>query len=201
MHAARSRMLLSSLAISFVVGLGVWPASAVASAAGPYSDAADLRTPAGAAVSALVGPDPAIALSVLPADFEAEMGYRPVLVDGAPTDPAGDCSSPVPLPGRFEAPCKVHDFGYDLLRLAARNGTPLGGWARVALDRMLGDRMHRTCSNPACDWAADLAHAGVAFNTWRQRGSAPVAKESTPAIIASSFARGGEEIMSLAGLR
>ncbi len=193
-------MLLSSLAISFVVGLGMWPAPAAA-AAGPYADDADLRTPVGAAVAALVGPDPAVALAVLPADFEAKMGYRPALVDGTPTDPAGDCSSPVPLPGRFEEPCKVHDFGYDLLRLAAGNGTPLGGWARVALDRMLGDRMHQTCSNPVCDWAADLAYTGVAFNTWRQRDSAPVAKESTTAIIASTFVRGGDEIMVLAGLR
>lgn len=194
-------MLLSSLAATFVVALGMWPASAAATATGSYADTADLYTPAGAAVAALVGPDPARAVAVLPADFEAEMGYRPELIDGTPTDPAGDCSSPIPLPDRFEHPCKVHDFGYDLLRLAARHGTPLGGWARVALDRMLAQEMHRTCSNPICDWAADLAHTGVAFNTWRQRERAPGATESTTAIVASSFVRGGEEIAALVGLR
>lgn len=201
MRVVRNRIFLSSLVITFVVALGLLPAAGTATASAPLADTADLRTPAGAAVAALTGPDPARALAVLPANFEDEMGYRPAIVDDAPIDPLGDCSSPIPLPGRFDGPCKVHDFGYDLLRLAGKDGMPLGAWARTALDRMLVERMHDTCTNPICDWAADLAHAGLAFNTWRQRGGLPVAKESLPAIAVSTVVRGGEEIWWAVGLR
>jgi hypothetical protein len=96
--------------------------------------------------------------------------------------------------------CKTHDFGYDLLRLADKDGRPLDGWARIALDQMLVDRMHQVCDDPACDWAADLARMGLSFNTWRQQSGVPVARESFPAIVASTFVRGGEQIASLVGL-
>lgn len=201
MRVVRNRIFLSSLVITFVVALGLLPAAGSATASAPIADAADLRTPAGAAVAALTGPNPGLALAVLPANFEAEMGYRPLLVDDAPIDPLGDCSSPIPLPDRFDGPCKVHDFGYDLLRLAGTDGRPLGAWARTALDRMLVQRMHDTCTNPLCDWAADVARAGLAFNTWRQRGGLPVARESLSGIAASTVIRGGEEISWAVGLR
>lgn len=201
MRVVRNRILLSSLVLTFVVALGLWPAAGTASAAAPVADAADLRTPAGATVAALVGSEPTQALAVLPANFEDEMGYRPLIADGAPINPQGDCSSPIPLPGRFESACKVHDFGYDLLRLAGKDGRPLGAWARIALDRMLIDRMHDSCTNLMCDWAADLARAGVAFNTWRQQSGVPVGKESLTTIAASTVVRGGEDIASAVGVR
>ena len=203
MRAVHNRIFLSSLVICFVVALGLWPATAAAATSAPGmspAEAADIRTPAGAAIAALTGPRPADAIAVLPVDFEAEMGYRPEVVDDMPIDPAGACSSPIPLPDRFEPLCKTHDFGYDLLRLADKNGVPLAGWARVALDTMLAERMHEVCDDPACDWAADLARVGLSFNTWRQHSGAPVARESFPAIVASTFVRGGESLASLVGL-
>jgi hypothetical protein len=190
------------LVICFLLGLGLWPAAAGAASATSMSsaEAAERRTPVGAAVAGLTGPRPADAVALLPADFESQMGYRPAVVAGMPIDPAGDCSSPIPLPDRFEPLCKTHDFGYDLLRLADKDGQPLGGWARIALDQMLADRMHQVCDDPACDWAADLARMGLSFNTWRQHSGVPVARESFPAIVASTFVRGGEQIASLVGL-
>lgn len=201
MRVVRNRILLSSLVVTFVVALGLWPAAGTAAAAAPVADAADLRTPAGATVAALVGAEPALALAVLPANFEQEMGYRPLIIDDAPINPQGDCSSPIPLPGRFESACKVHDFGYDLLRLAGKDGRPLGGWARLALDQMLIDRMHDSCTNVVCDWAADLARAGLAFNTWRQRSGVPVGKESLTTIAASTVVRCGEDIAAAVNAR
>lgn len=137
------------------------------------------------AVAALVGDRPLDALALVPDDFERRFGYLPVVVDGRPANPGGDCSSPVPLPDRFENACRTHDFGYDLLRYADATGTPAQPWARIALDAALIDQMHSTCSDPTCDAAAETARAGLAVNTWRQRSGPPVAESS--ADIAGSY--------------
>ncbi|MGJ0120608.1 hypothetical protein ACQ7HM_15500 [Williamsia sp. MIQD14] len=138
---------------------------------------ADVATPAGAAVLALTGPDPLHALDVLRPDPRTALGYDPVVVDGSPAAARGGCSSPVPLPHRFEPLCKIHDLGYDLLRLGARTGHPLGAWARHRLDHDLVEGMHRSCDDPICSAAADLVDVGVSGNTWRQNGGVPVGGE------------------------
>lgn len=144
---------------------------------------------AATAVRLLTGPRHRAALDALPADFAAVMGYRPVVVDGYPINPSGDCSSPIPLPGQFEILCKSHDFGYDLLRYADHAGTPLGPWARESLDALLISRMHAACADPLCSAAADLSRIGLAANTWRQSGGPPVAGESAMTITATVLNR------------
>ncbi len=151
---------------------------------------------ASSALEALVGSRPASALALIPADFPARLGYRPALEDGLPVNPGGSCSSPVPLPARFAAACRMHDFGYDLLRYAEQTRTPLPPHIRARLDARLVSAMHRSCTDPACHSAAELSRAGLALNTWRQRGGAPV-RETGAQITLSVVVRVGE---TLAGL-
>ncbi|MCG7320984.1 hypothetical protein [Arsenicicoccus bolidensis] len=86
------------------------------------SDVAPPSSPAGRAVTALTTSTGTQALRAVPDDFEATLGYQPVLQDGELVRPDGDCSSPVPLPRTFEPACRQHDLGYDLLRHAALTG-------------------------------------------------------------------------------
>gem|GEM_PF-739986 len=98
--------------------------------------------------------------------------------------PDGDCSSPVPLPTSFETPCKTHDLGYDLLRIAHAGGAQIPADLRPALDRQLGERMAASCApahNPlgaleygSCRTAASVAEFAVEANTLRQHRGAPV---------------------------
>ncbi|MFT3715727.1 MAG: hypothetical protein QM774_07210 [Gordonia sp. (in: high G+C Gram-positive bacteria)] len=125
------------------------------------------------------------------------MGYRPVTVDGRPQNPHGSCSSPVPLPARFEPACRSHDFGYDLLRYSAATTGTVPPGARAALDRRLVSDMRATCRSADCYAAADLARVALAVNTWRQRDGAP--DRETPAHIVVSLA--GEAARTVAGLR
>lgn len=164
------------------------------------STGASVQDPATAhAVAALVGDDPASALTTLPAGFIATMGYRPVIEamrDGRfPANPNGSCSSPIPLPARFEPLCRTHDFGYDLLRYASSTGHPLGGWARLALDTMLIDRMTASCTDPLCWAAAHLAQAALGINTWRQYDGAPARGETTLDVVAGVGRRGAETVL------
>ncbi|MGC5246892.1 hypothetical protein ACPXB3_08210 [Gordonia sp. DT219] len=162
--------------------------------AGRAPATADAGTPIGANAAAqtlqtLVGPRPEATIRYLPADFATVMGYRPRLAGGYPINPDGGCSSPIPLPTRFEPACRTHDFGYDLLRYAQRTGKPLGPWARPALDHMLVERMRALCHDPACGTAAELAGAALAVNTWRQHSGPPAASESMTTIVASTAVR------------
>lgn len=116
---------------------------------------------------------PARVAGTVPTDFADHLGYQPVVQDGRPVNPTGSCSSPIPLPGRFEQACRAHDYGYDVLRYAAATGTTLPPHARADLDAALVADMHLSCTNPLCHVAAELSRAGLAFNTWRQRGGAP----------------------------
>lgn len=159
--------------------------------------AADLRTPAGRAVWALTSERPGQRRTVdVPADFGRVMGYRPVFEDHRPANPTGDCSSPIPLPTHFAPYCRTHDFGYDLLRYAARTGHPLGGWARLRVDRMLVDLMADSCHTPWCAAAAQLADAGLRFNTWRQFDGPPV-PESGVTMMLSGISRSADELVTL----
>ncbi|WP_328858383.1 hypothetical protein OG579_05595 [Williamsia herbipolensis] len=167
----------------------------------PDVDSARLgaNTPTGAAVAALTGPRPADAIALIPSGFADEMGYRPVLIDGVPANPDGGCSSPIAMPMSFDAPCKTHDLGYDLLRYGALTGSPLGPWARESLDRQLSTRMHASCVDDGCQTAADLADAGVGANSRRQGDGVPVT-ETDSQIVTSTLRMIWEPVSHAAGV-
>lgn len=148
--------------------------------------AVDITAPA-AAVHALATDDTAAAMAAFPADFAAAMGYSPVTEPGFTStevlaDPDGDCSSPVPLPSSFDAACRVHDLGYDMLRFARDSGQELGPDARRELDAMLARHLRATCesdaaqSDPSCMPAAHLATTFVRLNSWRQGYRIPISE-------------------------
>ena len=113
--------------------------------------------------------------AVIGPDLVAELGYTPVLELTLAARGAGDCSSPVPLPAAFEPACRVHDLGYDLLRVAHRNGTPIPRGLRSDLDALLGTQMRDECEGHVpCRVMARIAETAVNLNTVRQRHGAPV---------------------------
>jgi hypothetical protein len=143
--------------------------------------------PAAAAVTALVtapaGQDP---LAAVPADFPSLMGYTPVpmrMVDGTfrLAKPTGACSAPGGgTPFGFDQACKVHDYGYDLLRYAHATHQHLTAEARRQLDAMFAHDLHARCqatrhglAGTGCNLVVELFTAGVAFNSWRQHHSNP----------------------------
>ena len=123
-------------------------------------------------------------ITSLPGEITGDLGYQPVVVDGVPSDPAGDCSSPVPLPASFTPACLTHDLGYDLLRVADATGEAIPTGVRPALDRQLASRMAGSCTESGlrgvgCRAMAGVADAAVTANSWRQNDGAPV-KETWP---------------------
>lgn len=140
------------------------------------------------AASPVPAAEPPATAAAPPSGFADRFGYRPVVVDGRRENPGGSCSSPVPLPRRFEPACRAHDYGYDLLRYAEAAGTGVRPGARARLDAELIGDMHRRCTNPLCHAAAEMSRVGLAVNTWRQRGQAPH-PESGLEIAASLAAR------------
>lgn len=146
-------------------------------------------TPTGREIAALVGPDPLSAIGLVPAGFADAMGYVPVVDDAVPANPMGGCSSPIALPASFDAPCKTHDLGYDLLRYSALTGVVQGPWAREALDAQLVRRVEAECAvgDETCRTAAELVRAGVRTNSHRQDDGVPVVE--TPWQIATSIVR------------
>ena len=154
---------------AFVVAQPV--AGAAVGAAGGENSAARV------AVAELTGPHPGNV--VLPADFAAERGYRPVVADGLLVDPGGACSSPVRLPAEFRTACQAHDLGYDLLRYADDHGQPLGTWARQAIDAVLEQRMQAACDDrhglhrTGCRTMATVAGTAVDLNSRRQNYATP----------------------------
>ncbi|WP_117209698.1 phospholipase A2 [Allorhizocola rhizosphaerae] len=125
--------------------------------------------------------------SVVPADFASVMGYEPVsatLADGTVrlVNPKGACS--VPGQGRpfdFEVACQAHDFGYDLLRYAARTGTPTPPSTRADIDHLLVHDLHVQCAHQeACDATVVVYQAAVEFNSWRQVFGPPVSSSGLP---------------------
>src|SRR5215216_2139325 len=114
------------LATVLAFGLLIVPADAAPPGPAAAATASSVgRGPAGGAVAALVaapaGQDP---LAAVPADFASMMGYTPVpvrMADGTLrlAKPDGACSAPGGgAPFGFQEACKVHDYGYDLLRYA-----------------------------------------------------------------------------------
>jgi peptidoglycan/LPS O-acetylase OafA/YrhL len=151
------------------------------------------RGPATAAVIGLVtapaGQDP---LAAVPADFASVMGYSPVpthMADGTLrlAKPTGACSVPGGgAPFGFDQGCKVHDYGYDLLRYAHATGHHLTAEARRQLDAMFARDLHARCqvigrglAGAGCHLMVELFTAGVSFNSWRQHHGNP-AEERLP---------------------
>ena len=130
------------------------------------------------AIAALTSDAPNAA-SLLPADFQAVMGYRPTVVRWSgraePTRSDGGCSSPFGgTRYHFTGDCKRHDLGYDLLRYANDKGQPLGPWARKAIDAHFARQTHDHCHGLGCTIAADVYTGVVGFNSWRQGYGTPV---------------------------
>ena len=116
---------------------------------------------------------------VIPA-VAVDLGYEPVVEQTSAAKGTGECSSPVPLPRSFEPACRVHDLGYDLLRVAHRHRVPIPPGLRSDLDALLARQLRKECEGrPACTVMADITHAAVHLNTVRQRHGAPV-EETLP---------------------
>ncbi|MGU3293841.1 hypothetical protein [Williamsia sp. M5A3_1d] len=194
-------VVIASLSTTSSAPMMTTALTAPTASAAPDVDSVHLGadTPTGAAVAALTGPRPADAMALIPSGFADEMGYRPVLIDGVPANPDGGCSSPIGLPMSFDAPCKTHDLGYDLLRYGDLTGTPLGPWARQSLDGQLSARMHASCVDDGCQTAADLADAGVAANSRRQGEGVPVT-ESRSQIVTSTLRMIWQPVSHAAGV-
>jgi fucose 4-O-acetylase-like acetyltransferase len=151
------------------------------------------RGPAAAAVTALTtAPADRDPLAAVPGDFPAVMGYTPVparMVDGTvrPAKPTGACSAPGgDTPFGFEQVCKVHDYGYDLLRYAHAGGQRLTAEARRQVDAMFDRDLRARCQASSrglarlgCHLLAEGFTAVVAVNSWRQHYGHP-ASETLP---------------------
>ena len=133
-----------------------------------------------------------------PPGVVAGLGYEPALERRIASKADGDCSSPISLPESFEPACRTHDLGYDLLRLAHRNGDPLPEGLRRELDAQFSRGIHASCDeneegthggsgvplrarleNAGCHAMASIAYKAVQVNTLRQGNGAPV-EESLP---------------------
>ena len=120
-------------------------------------------------------------LRLVPESFEDDLGYRPVWVDGTLVHPLGACSTPGGVgPDSFETACRVHDFGYDILRYAERRGTRIGPWARFDLDRHLYGDLLKVCDTATCRATATLYYAAVTLNSIRQGYVAPTDEPTVP---------------------
>jgi len=107
-------------------------------------------------------------------ELVTQLGYRPTQGARLPENPTGSCSSPVALPESFEPACRVHDLGYDLLRVAHRNGNYIPEDIRRDLDSQLARQMRESCASEGCNVMASAAHVAVGLNSLRQGYGAPV---------------------------
>jgi uncharacterized membrane protein len=175
-------LLGAGLVFFAVSGSSAWAARTTGSSAGQG---------AAAALRALTSDaDPRVVEALLPADFEAVMGYRPVVVRQGGDDVlerrSGSCSSPFGATRYdFSTACRQHDLGYDLLRYADRTGQPLGAWARAAVDGAFQRHLHARCHTLGCDAAADVYAGAVAVNSVRQLYRVPTVETSTSWLVAA----------------
>ncbi|KXP06528.1 hypothetical protein [Tsukamurella pseudospumae] len=184
------RMLAAAavLAVPLSFGLSI-PAAAERTV--PVEDAATA-----AAVRAIADPTVAVADQIrsIPAGFD----YAAAAGPGYAVNPHGECSSVLPLPAEFDAPCKAHDLGYDLLRHADAQGRPLGGWARRLIDDALAHRLSAVCADRpldrrrGCAEVAGITVLAVRVNTWRQHDGPPRAE--SVAELTSSWLTGGSRL-------
>lgn len=151
------------------------------------------RTETAIAIEALTMHDASDAASKVPSDFVVDFGYSPTIEHDLLVNPAGSCSSPIPLPDEFESSCAAHDLGYDLLRHGAIHGNRLPASARRSLDSMLAADMHAACaqrtevlSRAVCDGMAEVASSSVRFNSWRQHDGTPIQEPALPFLLAGA---------------
>ena len=191
--ARHGRSRLATAVVLVVLALGLLPVRVDAMPQTPTGSTPDAVAssvglgPAAAAITALVtapaGQDPQAAV---PADFPSLMGYTPVpmqMADGTRrlAKPTGECSVPGGgAPFGFHQVCKVHDYGYDLLRYAHATGQHLTAEARRQLDAMFARDLHAHCqvterglAGAGCHLMAELFTAGVSVNSWRQHHGNP----------------------------
>jgi hypothetical protein len=120
-------------------------------------------------------------LDIVPEGFEDELGYRPVVAAGALVNPKGACSTPGGVgPDSFTDACRVHDFGYDILRYAEGTGTRVGPWARFDLDRRLYADLLSACDTVTCEATATVYYTAVTLNSIRQGYVAPTEEPTVP---------------------
>src|SRR5699024_7708567 len=101
------------------------------------------------AARALADGDPGVA--IVPDDVVSALGYSPGRALGLAANGDGDCSSPVSLPAELEPACRVHDLGYDLLRVAGARGSAIPPGVRGDLDALLAPQTHAACgASPYC---------------------------------------------------
>lgn len=114
----------------------------------------------------------------VPPGFAKTMGYLPTSEGGRPD---GSCSTQggVSYTGFTEA-CRIHDFGYDLLRYADERGEPLGPWARLAIDRRFHQDMVASCDDPGCWVLAHVYGFFAGLNSVRQGFTAPAEEPGGP---------------------
>lgn len=191
MVAARASFIMvcalgGSTAAGASAGEGI-PSGVTAEASSPVGSSSRVVSPAVVAAQELaalpaVGADQGVTesyIAALSVEVIEALGYSPVIVDGLPADPEGDCSSPMPLPESFTPACLTHDLGYDLLRVADATGEHIPSGVRFALDQQLGARMTASCGGgvvgrTSCKAMAGVADSAVKANTWRQGEGAPV---------------------------
>lgn len=171
--ALRVRAALTALLVvvlTTVVGAGVGAASGRAPVAGSAARASTA---------------PAVVTGVaVPAGFAARAGYVPqleVLPSGPRwTRPDGGCSSP--WGGTrygFDAACRAHDLGYDVLRDAAATGRPWSGTARLHVDLQLAEDVLARCGSlpagerPGCVVVAGVFAVAVGVNSVSEAFSVP----------------------------
>jgi hypothetical protein len=182
-------MRLLSRAAVLVLGI----AAALTVAAPPTSAGPSAGTWSDAVTTLQNLDDGRAAIEHLPTDFPQVMGYAPELArlaDGSVrlVNPDGSCSVPGEgQPFDFAVACKAHDFGYDLLRYAARTHATLPATAREDIDNRLSTDLHAQCvagsklpSRASCDATVEVFRAGVGFNTWRQAYDAPMDQSGLP---------------------
>ena len=142
----------------------------------------------------------------LPTDFEQVMGYRPAVIESDGelrlVKPAGNCSSPFgPTVYDFAVACAQHDLGYDLLRYATAVHTPLGTWARRAIDQQFASTARAHCAVTTaganrvdCEAVADLYAGVVRLNSLRQLNGNPGREPVTRLVLL------GAGVLAVAGL-
>lgn len=166
--------LAVALAVVALTGVAT-TAAPPARSASPAARAVDGSTAAASLTAARSLADGVPGTGIVPTEVVTALGYVPARDHGLAANGDGDCSSPVPLPAEFEPACRVHDLGYDLLRLAHAGDAPIPRTLRGDLDSLLSRQMHDSCGDSRpCHVAADIAHVAVHVNTVRQGHGAPV---------------------------
>lgn len=179
-HSTARRRVTALLVVVTVLVSGSLTAAATATpppapAGRTAEPGADHAVASAALAAARALADGVAGLAVVAPAVVADLGYAPVPEGGLASRATGVCSSPVPLPGAFEPACRVHDLGYDLLRVAHRRGAEIPDGLRSDLDTLLARQWRASCRDDTpCLAVAETAAFAVRVNTSRQGHDAPV---------------------------